>query len=32
VNAANYIYRSANWVLGITAIVLPFVALPLMVA
>lgn len=28
----NFVYRSANYVLGLTAVVLPFIALPLMFA
>lgn len=28
----GYLYRSANWVLGVTAVVLPFVALRLVMA
>ena len=28
----GYLYRSANWVLGVTAVVLPFVALRLVLA
>jgi len=28
----GYLYRSANWVLGVTAVVIPFVALRLALA